>query len=226
MGLFTTNTNSHDTGDETFFFHSSNKALIIFTRNPELGKVKTRLAAKTGDEIALKIYKFLIDHTVEITKGLKVDKYVYYSDQVHDNDQWDDTIFRKRTQHGEDLGVRMQLAFHDLFREGYEHIIIVGSDIYDLSTEDINMAFDSLDSHDFVIGPAEDGGYYLLGMKQLKSELFMHKDWGHNTVFNDSLKDLIDEKVKVLPMRNDVDYYEDICDVEAFQPFLNEIKSR
>lgn len=226
MGLFTTKSNTNDKGDETFFFHTSNKALIIFSRNPELGKVKTRLARKTGDEIALKIYTFLIDHTAAITKNLKVDKYVYYSGSIGTNDQWDDTIYRKKSQHGDDLGMRMQLAFFDLFQEGYEKIIIIGCDMYDLDQPDLDTAFEALDTYEFVIGPAEDGGYYLLGMNRMTPELFSNKQWGQDTVLNDSLNDLKGEKVKLLSKRNDVDFYEDIQDIEAFQPFLKTIKTK
>ena len=92
--------------------------------------------------------------------------------------------------------------------------------MYDLSQKDIEQAFAALDDHNFVIGPAEDGGYYLLGMNVLKPELFQHKEWGTETVLNDTLADLKEESVKLLETRNDVDYYEDIKGIEAFFPFL------
>lgn len=226
MGLFTTKTNADHTGNETFFFHTSNKALIIFARNPELGKVKTRLAKVTGDETALKIYKFLIEHTVEITTALRVDKYVYYSDQIGLNDLWDETVYRKRLQCGGDLGIRMQFAFHDLFTEGYEQVVIIGTDIYDLSAEIISEAFDALYTHDAVVGPAEDGGYYLLGMKTLIPGVFSEKEWGTPTVLEDTLNSLKDKSVKLLSEMNDVDCYEDIQNVPAFLPFLKSMNSK
>lgn len=224
MGLFTANTFSDNTGNETFFFHTSNSALIIFTRNPELGKVKTRLAADVGDEAALNIYKFLIRHSIDITKEIRVDKYVYYSDSIGLHDLWDETIYRKRLQSGTDLGIRMQLAFHDLFTEGYEHVIIMGTDMYDLSKDEIETAFNALQTNDIVIGPAADGGYYLLGMNTLKTEIFINKKWGEASVLDQTLKDLTSMKVKLLSEKNDVDYFEDIKDVEAFQPYLKSIK--
>ena len=98
-----------------FYFPSSKKALIIFTRNPELGKVKTRLAKSVGDESALEIYKFLLKHTVAITKNLNVDKYVFYSENIHRDDIWDPEIFRKKLQTGTDLGEKMQNAFFCTF---------------------------------------------------------------------------------------------------------------
>jgi len=208
-----------------FHFPTSKKAIIIFTRNPELGKCKTRLAATVGDEKALEIYKFLIAHTVEITTYLKADKFVYYSEKVHHNDFWDSETFRKKVQEGDDLGVRMHNAFSEVFSLGYEKAIIIGSDMYDMVTQDIENAFEGLSDKDFVIGPAEDGGYYLLGMKEVKSAVFKNKIWGTDTVLKDTLADLKDEKVLSLTEKNDVDYYEDIKDVEAFQPFLKDLKT-
>ena len=114
-------------------------------------------------------------------------------------------------------------AFQDGFSRGYEKIIIIGSDMYDLDQADLEDAFRALSQNDFVVGPAEDGGYYLLGMKKLKPELFTNKDWGASTVLTDTLTDLKDEKKVLLETRNDVDYYEDIKDIDAFGPFLKNI---
>ena len=151
--------------------------LIIFTRNPELGKVKTRLAKTIGDDSALEIYKFLLNHTCKITSDLKASKQVHYSVKIRNNDLWDGTIYDKKQQVGDDLGLRMMHAFQQGFQDGFKKIIIIGSDMYDLSQQDIEKAFISLETHDFVLGPAEDGGYYLLGMKQLNDTIFLEKNW-------------------------------------------------
>jgi len=194
--------------------------LIIFTRNPELGKVKTRLAKTIGDQSALEIYKFLLNHTNTITTNLTVSKQVHYSIKIRDNDLWDEVVYNKKQQLGDDLGLRMNHAFEQGFKDGFQKIIIIGSDMYDLSQSDIEKAFSELENHNFVLGPAEDGGYYLIGMKQLKSSIFLHKKWGTHTVLEDTLADLKDESIKLLPLRNDVDIYEDIKDVEVFQDFI------
>ncbi|MDC8002984.1 TIGR04282 family arsenosugar biosynthesis glycosyltransferase [Aureisphaera galaxeae] len=199
--------------------------LLIFTRNPELGKCKTRLAATIGDEAALDIYKFLLHHTVSITQHLKVEKQVHYSVKIRENDLWDEAVYNKKQQYGDDLGLRMMHAFEQGFAEGFERIIIIGSDLYDLSQSDLEKAFSALNDHDYVVGPAEDGGYYLLGMKRLKPELFLDKKWGTSAVLKDTLANLDHENVYLLPERNDVDYYEDIKDIEAFQPFLTHLKT-
>ncbi|MGX1931242.1 TIGR04282 family arsenosugar biosynthesis glycosyltransferase [Flagellimonas sp. 2504JD4-2] len=198
--------------------------LLIFTRNPELGKCKTRLAAKTGDATALEIYKFLLAHTARITKDLEVEKQVYYSESIWTNDIWDDKTYKKELQFGADLGLRMQHAFESGFDSGFEKIIIIGSDMYDLAQSDLEKAFEQLEAHDFVVGPAEDGGYYLLGMTSLKKDLFQNKSWGTETVLSNTMEDLKNEKVFMLPTKNDVDHYEDIKDIEAFQPYLKHIK--
>ncbi|MFL1894951.1 TIGR04282 family arsenosugar biosynthesis glycosyltransferase [Aquimarina sp. 2-A2] len=194
--------------------------LLLFTRNPELGKCKTRLAATIGEQSALDIYKFLLQHTVNVTRGLKVDKEVHYSVKVRENDIWDPTLYNKKNQLGEDLGARMLQAFSAGFENGYQHIIIMGSDLYDVEQKDIEAAFEALKTNDYVIGPAEDGGYYLLGMNTLTSPLFQNKEWGTATVLKDTLKDLEGKKVKVLEERNDIDYFEDIKDIEVFQQFI------
>ncbi|WP_067034421.1 TIGR04282 family arsenosugar biosynthesis glycosyltransferase [Allomuricauda sp. CP2A] len=202
----------------------NNSLLLILTRNPELGRCKTRLAAKVGDEAALDIYKFLLNHTVSFTKDLNVEKWVYYSESIWENDIWDRNNYQKKLQIGNDLGERMLNAFQEGFNSGFEKIIIIGSDMYHLSQADLEEAFLRLEEHDYVVGPAEDGGYYLLGMKSLKKEVFQNKSWGTDTVLSDTLKDLQSGSIFMLPERNDVDYYEDIKNIEAFQPFLKHIK--
>jgi len=196
--------------------------LLIFTRNPELGKSKTRLAKTIGDQTALEIYKFLLKRTQEIAVKVNADKAVYYSVKVRNNDIWDSSIYQKYQQFGEDLGVRMKNAFKNGFDAGYKKVIIVGSDLYDLSSKIIDNAFQKLESNDFVIGPAEDGGYYLLGMNFLQEDIFENKDWGTETVRKDTLVNLKDKKIFLLEMLNDVDVFEDIEHHPAFQHFLKQ----
>ncbi|WP_034918735.1 TIGR04282 family arsenosugar biosynthesis glycosyltransferase [Gillisia sp. CAL575] len=194
--------------------------LLIFTRNPELGKVKTRLAKDVGDQTALDIYKFLLDHTVSITENLPITKEVYYSEKIHENDIWDPSIYKKKQQVGAGLGERMEHAFATGFKNGFSNIIIIGSDMYDITAEELMEAFKKLDSTDFAIGPAEDGGYYLLGMRKLKPAIFANKEWGTNTVLKDTLQDLNNESTVLLEVKNDVDYFSDIKEHIAFQQFF------
>ena len=194
--------------------------LLVFTRNPELGKVKTRLAKTVGNATALKIYIFLLERTRDISVKVSADKAVYYSVKVRENDIWDASIFQKHQQVGEDLGIRMLHAFKNGFKAGYEKVMIIGSDLYDLTAETIENAFIALENNEVVIGPAEDGGYYLLGMNSLEEKVFKNKDWGTETVRKDTLEDLKDKKVFLLGELNDVDVFEDIEHHPAFQTFI------
>lgn len=194
--------------------------LLIFTRNPSLGKVKTRLAKTIGDEKALEIYTFLLQRTKSVTELLPCDKAVYYSVKVRENDLWPEEFYQKYPQQGNDLGERMEGAFENGFNKGYQKVMIIGSDLYDITPAIINEAFDTLDSHDVVIGPAEDGGYYLLGMKSRIPALFKAKKWGTASVLQDSLDSIRTKKVHLLTTLNDIDVYEDIERHPAFQQFL------
>ena len=210
--------------EQEFYLPVSKKALIVFTRNPELGRCKTRLAATIGDQSALDVYRFLLDHTVKITSPLSADVYVYYSEKIREIDIWNTSIFRKKQQQGLDLGAKMQHAFTEVFGMGYQKAIIIGSDMYDISTQDLEDAFLTLEKNNFVVGPAQDGGYYLLGMKQLKTSLFKNKKWGTSTVLSDTLQNLTLERVSILPEKNDVDYFEDIKDIKVFEKFFSHLK--
>jgi rSAM/selenodomain-associated transferase 1 len=194
--------------------------LIIFTRNPILGKVKTRLAKTVGDKTALDIYTFLLKKTKEITLDSPCDKVVYYSEKIIKNDIWNCNSFRKEVQFGEDLGAKMKNSFYDAFENNYRKVVLIGSDIYDLESYHINEAFKKLDTNDVVMGPALDGGYYLIGLKKMHPKIFDNKRWGSSTVRKDTLKNLEKVDVHLLPVLNDVDVIEDIEHHPAFTKFL------
>ena len=194
--------------------------IIIFTRNPELGKVKTRLAKTIGDESALNIYKFLLKHTEKTIRNINSDKAVYYSVKIRDKDNWAKTIYQKHQQKGNDLGEKMLNAFEDSFLKSYKKVVIVGSDLFDLQQEHINNAFIALDNNNVVIGPAQDGGYYLLGMKALHSQVFKNKKWGTSTVLQDTLQNLKKIDVHLLEELNDIDVYDDIKNIETLKQLI------
>lgn len=183
---------------------------IVFVRNPELGKVKTRLAKTIGDKKALNIYILLLKHTESVLQKVSSDKVVYYSEEIQNNDLWSDRCFQKKLQKGNDLGERMQHAFEMAFKEGYEKVVIVGSDLFDLKVVHIENAFKSLENHDLVIGPSLDGGYYLLGMKVMHPAVFKNKQWGTDSVLETTLKNLEQKNVKLLEALNDIDTFDDL----------------
>lgn len=195
--------------------------ILIFTRNPELGKVKTRLATSIGEENALEIYKHLLEHTKKVTLETNFDKRVLYSEEINTNDIWNNHLFQKKLQFGKDLGVRMYNAFKEGFDDGYKKIVIIGSDLIELESNDIKEAIKKLVNNDIVIGPAQDGGYYLLGMKQIPENIFRNKEWGTNTVLKETLKDVQNLKHYLLQEKNDIDTVEDIRDVPVFKKYTN-----
>lgn len=199
---------------------NSKKLLMIFTRNPELGKVKTRLSKSVGDIMALDIYQFLLDKTKEVTKNISADKVVYYSEKITENDLWSSSLYKKEVQFGDDLGAKMEYAFQTAFENNYEKVLLIGSDLYDLEPSHINEAFEKLKNKDVVIGPALDGGYYLVGLKKNYPEIFKNKRWGTSSVRKDTLKNLEKVDVHLLPILNDVDVLEDIEHHPAFTKFL------
>ncbi len=197
------------------------KLLIIFIRNSELGKVKTRLASSVGERNALKIYNFLQQKTRDISLEANADKVLYYSDKIEKNDIWDNSIFKKQVQIGNDLGYKMLNAFKNSFNLGYKKVVIIGCDLYDLTTEIIDDAFKHLRTYDIVLGPASDGGYYLLGMNCLHSKVFKNKNWGTSTVRAETLNDLQEKKVYLLEEFNDIDVLEDVSNNSELSKFLN-----
>lgn len=187
------------------------QALIIFARNPVRGKVKTRLAATMGDDKALSIYQSLLEHTVQITQQLPCDCYVFYADGISKNDVWPDDLYLKKNQEGKDLGQRMLHAFDTLFQQGYQKIIIIGTDCFELSSSILLDAFTALDEKEVVIGPSEDGGYYLLGMRQFFPFLFEEKAWSTDSVYSSTVQQLVIQNIRyeILPILNDIDTEDD-----------------
>lgn len=190
--------------------------LIIFARNPELGKIKTRLAKSVGDQNALKVYLHLLEHTAHICSSLNVEKHIYYDSFIELDDIFPENLFQKNIQSGNDLGLRMYNAFKEIFGQWAKKIILIGTDCFEINAAIIEDAFKELDTNDAVIGPAKDGGYYLLGMKSLKKEFFIQKSWGSENVLLDTLIDFkkMGINYSLLPALNDVDYKEDLGDLE------------
>jgi uncharacterized protein len=188
-------------------------ALIIFVRNPEKGKVNSRLAKDIGDDKSLKVYKFLLQHTRDVSISCNCSHFVFYSSYIHIHDVFDDDVFTKFVQEGDDTGERMMNAFKKVFDLGCKKICIIGSDCYELQTEIIEEAFEKLNTNDVVTGPASDGGYYLLGMKQLHADLFI-QDGGTSGVLDDTIKSIakLTLSCNELTVLNVIDTIEDLLE--------------
>lgn len=184
------------------------KLLIVFTKNVVLGKVKTRLAKTIGNEKALLVYKKLVDITEKETLKLKnCVLHIYYSDAINE-EKW--KLLEKKVQQGKDLGEKMQNAFNDGFREGFKQIILIGSDLPTISSTIIQQGFAALENNDIVFGPADDGGYYLIGMKKMYPSIFNNKPWSTEKLLTITLKELTQQKIALLTQLNDIDTEADL----------------
>ena len=181
--------------------------LLIFIKNPRLGHVKTRLARTMGEEAALKTYQILLEKTRQAALGAPLRRLLFYSEQIDPTDAWDGSAFEKRVQTEGDLGARMQHAFEQAFELGAKKVAIIGSDCPELTPAILQSAFDLLDQHDFVLGPTPDGGYYLLGMKQMESAVFQDIAWSTEHVLSQTVVAIAaHQKTHVLlPVLSDID---------------------
>lgn len=188
------------------------KALIIFLKYPELGRSKTRLAATIGNENSLKVYIALLEHTHLISCDLNLDKYLFYDKVTANKMPWGDDIYQTAYQIESDLGGRMQNAFELLFDKGYEHIVIIGSDCYELTSAIIEDAFNKLETSEVVIGPAKDGGYYLLGLSNPIPALFRGIVWSTDSVFTSTVEVLNSLAISyaTTPVLSDIDTEDDL----------------
>lgn len=193
------------------------QTLLIFIRNPQLGKVKTRLARTVGDTEALRVYQILLEKTRVAAQGVRAERWLFYSDFVEKNDAWPEADFFKKKQADGDLGQRMEQAFRTAFEAGASKAVIIGSDCPELTGEMLQKAFDALDETDFVLGPVPDGGYYLLGMKGLEAAVFRGIEWSTERVRTLTLEKIraAGKSCTLLPELSDVDTE---TDWQAFQP--------
>lgn len=172
---------------------TSRRAILVFVRAPKLGRVKTRLAASMGDRAALRVYRRLAEHTLAEVRALAADGVqvrVHYApgDAGHEVRAWlgDGPLYLPQADG--DLGARMKDAFDRAFSDGAERVVIVGSDLPEVSASLLRRAFELLDANPAVIGPARDGGYYLLGLRGMVDGIFDGMEWSTPHVFRMTLE--------------------------------------
>ncbi|MDP2364525.1 MAG: TIGR04282 family arsenosugar biosynthesis glycosyltransferase [Ignavibacteria bacterium] len=190
-------------------------SIIIFTRYPIEGKVKTRLASTIGNHYAKEFYKIISEKIINGTKLIRNSyKYVFYSNENEKDlvKKWLGNSFLYSHQEGNNLGEKMTNAFRKVFSHGAKKSIIIGTDIPDLSPQIIKEAIKQLDKTDIVIGPSKDGGYYLLGMKKYYPAIFENIEYSSHTVFSETIA--IAEKLNLtystLELLQDIDTEDDI----------------
>jgi rSAM/selenodomain-associated transferase 1 len=191
---------------------SISKGLIIFIKNPVLGKVKTRLANTIGDERALKIYRHLLNHTRKVSEKVDAFRFLFYSDTIIPDDEWSNDLFQKHQQDGIGLGSKIQNAFNVAFLQS-QYNVIIGSDCLDIGPEIITESYKHLEAYDLVIGPAMDGGYYLIGMKSYYASLFEDIEWSSEKVLSQTIEKAKSLKlnVKLMTELSDIDNEDDLA---------------
>lgn len=191
-------------------------AIVLFQKNPEPGKVKTRLAASVGNDNALKIYNILVKHTHEVIGQNDAKKYLFFSNFIENDVKW--AKYERKVQQGSDLGLRMFNAINEVKKEGAERIVVLGTDCYELNANHIAEAFEALETNDYCIGPALDGGYYLIGTTAPDEAVFLNKEWSTETVFQEAKTNIqnVGKKLAVLEALSDVDYEEDLKSLKEF----------
>ena len=204
--------------DRRFFVGemSASDAVIIFLRAPIRGRVKTRLARTLGEGKATEFYQLCVDATIDEIGSLTqtAEKHIFYADPEPEYrvKRYVGRGFKISFQEGKDLGERLYNSFRSVLGGGMKKAVIVATDVPDLTADVIVKAMDSLDSSDLVIGPSQDGGYYLIGMSALHPELFQGIDWGSDMVCQQTLEasQINGLKVKLLPRLIDIDTREDL----------------
>jgi rSAM/selenodomain-associated transferase 1 len=197
------------------------KCTLLFLRAPEKGRVKTRLAASLGDDAALKLYRFFVEDILGMLSrtGYPVILYGYPEDRLEDIAAWLGPDFPCRPQAGEDIGRKMANAFSRAFSEGFEQVVLVGSDIPDLPPRIIQNAFSALDHEGAALGPAVDGGYYLVAFQKsaFLPEVFENISWSTEKVLTQTLEKFKDAEtpVRLLEPWQDVDTIEDLRALSA-----------
>ena len=186
---------------------STPNTLLIFVKNPREGRVKTRLAATIGDSRAVEIYKELLAITKSVADGVEANRQVWYSDFIDEDDLWSHGDYEKHLQQGKGLGKRMKEAFRKAFESEKQKVVIIGSDCAELTSDTIHQAYHLLEEEEVVVGPSQDGGYYLLGMSSFYPQLFEQKDWSTSSVCSQTISQLKAEGIpyRLLPERNDID---------------------
>jgi rSAM/selenodomain-associated transferase 2/rSAM/selenodomain-associated transferase 1 len=197
--------------------------LIVFTRYPEVGKTKTRLISSMGADSAAHLQRLMTEHVISKTRRLaairKVSVEVYYEGGNEDLMRaWLGPYFAYTPQSRGDLDRRMSCAFEAAFASGIEKVVIIGSDIPGITTDILQQAFDILQNKDLVLGPANDGGYYLIGLQNASFRrehpaLFTNIPWGTDKVLDKSLNIAaeIGLTFELLTELADVDRPQDLC---------------
>ena len=193
--------------------------ILFFVKYPGIGNVKSRLSNQIDKKFVIRLYKCFVEDILEKLKGLNFDILICYEpvEKLDYFKKWIGKNYIYLPQKGKNLGERMKNCFVNGFDQGFEKLIVIGSDSPDLPDIFINDAFKKLDEYDSVLGPCRDGGYYLLGLskKGFFPDIFHGIPWSTNEVFEKTI-DLLKKnslKIYILPEWQDVDTFDDLTDL-------------
>jgi uncharacterized protein len=192
------------------------KRVLLFVRAPELGRVKTRLGEKMDNATVLLLYRCFVEDIVQTltTGGYNITVCFYPRHQKSTVQEWMGHTMHIQAQTGRGLGAKMRNAFANVFATNVGQAVLIGSDFPDLDIDVIHEAFFGLQKRDVVIGPAKDGGYYLIGFRKetFDGDIFSGVDWGTKHVYQQTLQGIHDAGLNshTLTVWQDIDTYEDL----------------
>lgn len=186
------------------------RTIVVFARAPDLGQVKTRLAAEVGEREALAIYMWLAENTVRVVASLPhCDCIIAYTptDAVVRMRDWLGSRFSYEAQCDGDLGARMTHAFNRRFEENAERVLLIGTDAPAVDRGVLEEGFAALGHNDVVFGPALDGGYYVIGLRAPQTVLFESVSWSQTDTLSRSIAAARRARLSLhlLPQRFDID---------------------
>lgn len=211
----------------------NSRSLIIFAKKPVPGGVKTRLSPPLTGEEAAELYSCMLKDTLAMAAGLDGVTPVLYFQEEQGAAEYFSALapgMESLPQKGTHLGERMKRAFSSRFECGFRSVAIIGSDSPDLPPEYVFEAFNLLDNEqvDLVLGPAEDGGYCLMGLKMARDELFCGITWSSGEVLAATVERAKDSclGVSLLPMWHDIDTADDLERQELLDPNSPAVRTR
>ncbi|MBN1860038.1 MAG: TIGR04282 family arsenosugar biosynthesis glycosyltransferase [Candidatus Thermoplasmatota archaeon] len=190
--------------------------ILLFIKYPEKGKVKQRLLGNLNEEIVQGLYKCFVHDTLSTLQKMNGYLLICFlpADAQEKFQQWLGSTLRFLPQRGSNLGERMKNSFISAFSEGFQRVILMGSDSPDIPIGFLQKACSELQAHDMVLGPTYDGGYYLIGFQDtaFDQKVFENIQWGTPSVYTETLKKIKKKhrRLSVLPVWSDVDTITDL----------------
>ncbi len=195
--------------------NDARRALIILAKHPECGDVKTRLKPELNSSQIAELYGSMIKDTFDLVKKyefIKIFFFIWPAEYINRFKKYHAERIITQAQEGSNLGQRMFNSINDIFKKGFHQIAVISVDSPNLPDHIIPAAFQLLDENDIVLGPADDGGYYLIALKRVQPSLFEDIEWSSEKVFRQTVIKAVKLgcDVGLLPEWYDIDTYENL----------------